>query len=124
MKRLFRDRLADADSMLAAGGSYRWDNTSIEGNLSMMILYDFGGFRPFWRAQVWAVEHLISVHCASGDFRWAIAALALRSFAALEAFAQKQLVSLARTVMGRAWQGARFAASLTDADTMVAAGGR
>jgi hypothetical protein len=26
--------------------------------------------------------------------------------------------------MGRAWQGARFAASLTDADTMVAAGGR
>jgi len=89
----------------------------------MMILYDFGGFRPFWRAQLWAVEHLISVHCASGDFRWAIAALALRSFAALEAFAQKQLVSLARTVMGRAWQGARFAADMTDADSMVATGG-
>jgi hypothetical protein len=89
----------------------------------MMILYDFGGFRPFWRAQVWAVEHLISGHCASGDFRWAIAALALRSFAALEAFAQKQLVSLARTVMGRAWQGARFAADMTDADSMVATGG-
>ena len=89
----------------------------------MMILYGFGGFRPFWRAQVWAVEHLISVNCASGDFRWAIAALALRSFAALEAFAQKQLVSLARTVMGRAWQGARFAADMTDADSMVATGG-
>jgi hypothetical protein len=89
----------------------------------MMILCGFEGFRPFWRAQAWAVEHLISVHCTSGDFRWAIAALALRSLAALEAFAQKQLVCLARTVMGRAWQGARFAAGMTDADSMVAAGG-
>ena len=89
----------------------------------MMILYGFGDFRPFCRVQAWAVEHLISVHCASGDFRWAIAALAWRSFAALEAFAQKQLVSLARNVMGRAWQGARFAADMTDADSMVAAGG-
>jgi hypothetical protein len=89
----------------------------------MMILYGFGGFRPFWRAQVWAVAHLISVHCASGDYRWAIAALALRWLSALEAFAQKQLVCPARTVMGRALQGARFAADMTDADTMVAAGG-
>jgi len=89
----------------------------------MMILYGFRGFQPFWRAQAWAVEHLISVHCASGDFRWAIAALALRSLAALEVFAQRQLVSLARNVMGRAWQGARFAAEMTDADSMVAAGG-
>ena len=89
----------------------------------MMILCDFGSFRPFWRAQAWAVEHLISVHCASGDFRWAIVALVWRSFAALEAFARKRLGSLARTVMGRAWQGARFAADMTDADSMVAAGG-
>ncbi len=89
----------------------------------MVILCGFGGFRPFWRAQAWAVEHLISLHCTCGDFRWAIAALALRAFAALEAFAQKQLVSLARNVMGRAWQGARFAADMTDADSMVAAGG-
>ncbi len=89
----------------------------------MMILYGFGGFRPFWRARTWAVEHLISVHCTSGDFRWAIAALALRSVAALEAFVQKQLVCLARNVMGRAWQGARFAGDTTDADSMVAAGG-
>jgi hypothetical protein len=86
----------------------------------MMILCNFGSFRPFWRVQVWAVEHLISVHCAFGDFRWAIA---MRCFVALEAFAQKQLVSLARNVMGRAWQGARFAAEMTDADSMVAAGG-
>ena len=89
----------------------------------MMILCNFGSFRPFWRVQAWAVEHLISVHGASGDFRWAIAALTMRSFVALEAFAQKQLVSLARNVMGRAWQGARFAAEMTDADSMVAAGG-
>jgi hypothetical protein len=89
----------------------------------MMILCNFGSFRPLGRAQAWAVEHLISVPCASGDFRWAIAALALRSLAALEAFAQKQLVFLARNVMARAWKGARFAAEMTDADSMVAAGG-
>jgi hypothetical protein len=89
----------------------------------MMILCDFGGFRPFWRAQAWAMVHLIFLNSASGDVRWAIAALALRSLAALEAFAQKQLASLARTVMARAWQGARFAAEMTDADSMVAAGG-
>ena len=89
----------------------------------MMILCNFGSFRPFWRVQVWAVEHLISVHCAFGDFRWAIAALTMRCFVALEAFAQKQLVFLARNVMARAWQGARFAAEMTDADSMVAAGG-
>jgi hypothetical protein len=89
----------------------------------MMILYGFGAFRPFCRAQAWACEHLVSVQCTSGDFRSAIAALALRSFAALDAFAEKQLVSLAQNVMGRALQGARFAADMTDADTMVAAGG-
>ena len=89
----------------------------------MMILYGFGGFRPFWRAQAWAAGHLISVHCSSGDLRWAIAALALRALAALEAFAEKELLFLARNVMGRALQGARFAADLTNADTIVAAGG-
>ncbi|HWN78415.1 MAG TPA: hypothetical protein VNN81_11190 [Bradyrhizobium sp.] len=89
----------------------------------MMILYGFGGFRPFWRAQTWACEHLIPVLCTPGDLRWAVAALALRSFAALDAFAEKQLVSLAQNVMGRALQGARFAADMTAADTTVAAGG-
>jgi hypothetical protein len=74
----------------------------------MMILYGFGSFQPLWRAQIWAVECLISVHCASGDFRWGIAALALRWSAALRAFAEKQLASLARNVMYRAWQGACF----------------
>ena len=90
----------------------------------MMILYGFGGFRPFWRTQAWAVEHLISVYCASGDVRWAIAALALRSFAALEVFLEDQLAAWARSVMSRAWQGARFAGGMTDADRTVAAGGR
>ena len=74
----------------------------------MMILCNFGSFRPLGRVQAWAVEHLISVHCASGDFRWAIAALAMRWFVALEAFAHKQLVCLARNVMCRAWQGGSF----------------
>jgi hypothetical protein len=89
----------------------------------MMILCNFGSFRPFWRLQAWAVEQLISVHGAAGDFRWAIAAFAMRSFVALEALAQQQLVWLARNVMCRAWQGARFVAEMTDADSMVAAGG-
>jgi hypothetical protein len=89
----------------------------------MMILYGFGGFRPFWRAQAWAVDHLIFAQCTSGDVRWAIAALALRALAALEALAQKQLASWAQNVMGRAWQGARFAGDMTDADSTVAAGG-
>ena len=90
----------------------------------MMILYGFGGFRPFWRAQAWAVEQLISVHCASGDVRWVIAALALRWFTVLEAFLENQLAAWARSVMSRALQGARFAADLTDADRTVAAGAR
>jgi hypothetical protein len=89
----------------------------------MMILYGYSGFRPFWRAQTWAVQHLISVHGASADFRWAIATLGLRWLAALGAFVERQLVALTRTVMARAWQGARFAAEIADADTMVAAGG-
>jgi hypothetical protein len=88
----------------------------------MMILYGFGDFRPFWRAPAWAVARLIPVHCASGDFRRTIGALALHAFAALETFAQRQLTSWARNIMDRALQGARFAADMTAADTTVAAG--
>jgi hypothetical protein len=88
----------------------------------MMILYGFGDFRPFWRVQAWAVAHLIPVQCTPGDLRGTIAALALQAFAALEAFALRQLMSLARNVMGRAWQGACFAADMAPADTTVAAG--
>ena len=28
----------------------------------MMILSDYGGLQPFWRAQSWAMERLIYVH--------------------------------------------------------------
>ena len=44
----------------------------------MMILSDDGSFQPFWRAQNWAMERLIYVH-VSGDLRWAMLALVLRS---------------------------------------------
>jgi hypothetical protein len=85
----------------------------------MMILYSSGfgeRFGPLWRAQSFALEHLISFQCASGDLRWAVMALISRSLtAAMEA--------LFRNIGGRAWQGARFAGALTTADTMVAAGG-
>jgi hypothetical protein len=88
----------------------------------MMILYGFGDFRPFWRVQAGAVAHLIFVHCTSGDLRGTIAALGLHAVAALEAFLLRQMTSLARNFMGRAWQGARFAADMAPADTTVAAG--
>jgi hypothetical protein len=54
----------------------------------MMILCGPGGFPPLCRAQAWALERLIGFHCASGDIRWAMLALALRSFTAIWAFAQ------------------------------------
>jgi hypothetical protein len=63
------------------------------------------------------LEHLIFLNCASGDFRWAIVGLVSRSLTVA-------WNSLVRSVAGRAWQGARFAADITAADTMVAAGGR
>jgi hypothetical protein len=113
--------------MLAAGGGYTRDNTSTEGDLSMMILNEFGfrGSRgPLTRARSFALEHLISLHCASGDIRWALVALAARSFNAVRAVAQAQFDLSVRNVAGRAWRGARIAADITDADTMVAAGGR
>ena len=97
----------------------------------MMILYDVGirgNFGLFWRAQTWvfqtwALERLISFNCAGGDVRWAIIALALRSFTAAWVFGQRQFVLLVRNVAGRVGQGACFAADITDADSMVAAGG-
>ena len=107
----------------------------------MMILCGFGirgNFGPLWRAQTWAfqtwafqtwvfqtwaLERLIFFNCASGDIRWAIMLLALRSFTAVWVFGQRQFVLLVRNVAGRVGQGARFAADITDADSMVAAGG-
>jgi hypothetical protein len=109
--------------MLAAGAFYRWDNTSTEGNLSMMFSRDFavqGGFGPFWRLHAWALERAAAIHCQSGDPRWAIVGLGLGALAALDVFVQKQLAAWAQNVITRALQGAHFAAA---ADTTVAAGG-
>jgi hypothetical protein len=113
MLRLFlRGDLADADSMLAAGGGYTRDNTSAEGDFYMMILSDDGSFQPFWRAPSWAMERQIYVH-VSGDLRWAMLALALGSMRSAWAIGRQQFVRLFRSAARRAPQ---------DADTMVAAG--
>jgi MYXO-CTERM domain-containing protein len=74
----------------------------------------------------WALERLVCAcsHSPSPDLRWMLAAFALHALAAVEAFIQRQLVRLARNTMGRALEGARFAGSLSAADSMVAAGGR
>jgi hypothetical protein len=90
----------------------------------MMILCGFGmlgSFGPVWRAQTQA---LVSAHFASGDVRGAMIALALHLLAVLERLLRNQLTSWAQNIIGRAWQGARFMAEMTDADTTVAAGGR
>ncbi len=76
------------------------------------------------RIQTWALEHVVAATSPSGDLRLTLAALGFRALAALEALVERQLVLLARHTMGRALQGARFAGSLSAADSMVAAGGR
>ncbi len=84
----------------------------------MLILYDRrirASLSSFRHAQIWAVERLIHVNCASGDIRWAILALALRALSALWALAQKQFFQRLRKI------AARFTA---DADSMLAAGGQ
>ena len=101
--------------MLAAGGGYLLDNTSIEGDLSMMILCEFGNYQPLWRVQTWALERLIALHLGSGDLRWAMIALALRSLSAAWALGRTQCVLLLQNPASRAAQ---------PADTRVAAGDR
>ena len=81
--------------MLAAGGGYLRDNTSIEGDLSMMILCEFGNYQPLWRIQTWALERLIAFHFGSGDLRWVLIALALRSFGAAWAVGRRRIGQLA-----------------------------
>jgi len=78
----------DADSMLAAGGGYTGTTLQLKGDLSMMILCGPSGFSPLCRIQAWALERLVWFQCASGDVRWAMVALALRSFTAAWAFVQ------------------------------------
>jgi hypothetical protein len=56
---------------------------------------------PFRNAQIWVLERLMYVNCASDDIRWAILALALRSFSPLWAFGQHQLGCWIRRLAGR-----------------------
>jgi hypothetical protein len=121
-----RAAIAAADSMLAADLIYRRDNTSTEGNLSMMFSRDFavhGELRPLRRVRSWALARVVAIRCQSKNPRWAIIGLCLGALAALDVLAQKQLAAWAQNVITRALQGARFAAEMTDADTTVAAGG-
>jgi hypothetical protein len=76
------------------------------------------------QVQAWALERAVSASASSSDLRWMAAALAVSVLKMLEAIVQRQLVRLARHIMGRALQGARFAGSVPTADRMVAAGGR
>ena len=47
-------------------------------------------------AKAFALEQLVSIHCVTLDLRWAMVELAWRSFTAMCAFAQGQVVSWAR----------------------------
>ncbi len=91
-----------------------------------MAIFSVFGFRasrlPLVNAQIFALEHLICIHSVTTDLRWAMLELALRSFSAMWALAQGQLVLLARRIVRR---GRKCCAhGVTAADTMVAAGGR
>jgi hypothetical protein len=93
----------------------------------MTLLYELGlreSSGPLWRTRIFVVTRLASFNGSSNDLRWIVLALVLRTLATACAFGQRQLSRWARRVLRRAWQGARFAADLTAADTMVAAGGR
>ena len=103
----------------------------------MMILQAFGAgenFEPVRRAyariiaQGFAQAHAFVwarlIPFNSGDLRWAIAAMTLRLLGAAWAFAERQFAQWAQRLLRRAWHGARFAAQMSDADTMVAAGRR
>jgi hypothetical protein len=55
----------------------------------MMILYNCrlcASLPSLPQVQIWAMERLMSVTCASGDIRWAMLALVLRAFSTLLAF--------------------------------------
>jgi hypothetical protein len=90
-----------------------------------MTIFSEFGFRgsrhPLWNAQCFALEHLVSIHSATSDLRWAMLELVLRSFTAMCVLAQGQLAVLACRIR----HGKRcLARGLDAADTMVAAGGR
>ena len=81
----------------------------------MMILCELGNYQPLWRIQTWALERLIALHVGSGDLRWAVIALALRSLGAVWALGRTQILLMRRDANTPAGQ---------PADTTVAAGCR
>jgi len=86
-----------------------------------MLPTTFSQASPLWRVQAllqtWTVGRLGVFELMFIDLRLAIVALIARSLlGAADA--------VVRHVMGRAWQGARFAQDITAAATMVAAAGR
>jgi hypothetical protein len=95
---------------------------SIRGNLAAPLRVQTSAFQAS-AFQAWALERLISLNCASGDVRWAIMLLALRSVTVVAVFGQRQFLLLVRKVAGRVGREACFAGDITNADTMVAAGG-
>jgi hypothetical protein len=126
--------------MLAAGLFYKETTLQLKG-FAMIFSRSFAvhaGFVPRFvplgriqtlcriqdRIHAWALERVVSASSSSGDLRWMAAALAISALAALEALVQRQLLLIARHIMGRALQGARFAGAVPTADSMVAAGGR
>jgi len=86
--------------------------TTIEGDLSMMILSEHGNYQPLWRLQTWLLVRLIAVQLGS-DLRWGLLALALNLLAAAWAFGRRRLVPPGRGGATRPQK---------PADTMVAAG--
>ncbi|WFU40459.1 hypothetical protein QA640_40885 [Bradyrhizobium sp. CB82] len=87
----------------------------------MMLPTTFSQASPLWRVQALLQTFVLGRPGAFDlmfvDLRLAIVALIARSLlGAADA--------VVRHVMGRAWQGARFAQDITAAATMVAAAGR
>jgi hypothetical protein len=88
--------------------------TTIEGDLSMMILSEHGNYQPLGQLQTWLLVRLIAVQLGS-DLRWALLALALNLLAGAWAFGRRRFVSPRRN---------RTSGRRKPADTMVAAGFR
>jgi hypothetical protein len=86
----------------------------------MIIPTHLGPAGPLWRAQAslhaWSFGRLMFLDLTVVDLRVALATMLTRSLI-------QAADALVRHVMGRAWQGARFAEDITAAATMVAAAG-
>jgi hypothetical protein len=88
--------------------------TTIEGDLSMMILSEHGNYQPLGQLQTLLLVRLVALQLGS-DLRWGLLALALNLLTDVWAFARRRLVSPGRACTSRRQE---------PADTMVAAGGR